>query len=105
MARPLSGSHSSESAVVVAAGAVAVNDGLLALITCTETGSETDGVSTAAMDVMVRWRKLGRVGGQRCDSAAAFLSNMQPSLRSLESTARQALEIIETLQANPFGDK
>jgi hypothetical protein len=30
---------------------------------------------------------------------------MQPSLRSLESTARQALEIIETLQANPFGDK
>ncbi len=66
---------------------------------------ETDGVSTAAMDVMVRWRNLGRVGGQRCDSAAAFLSNMQPSLRSLESTARKALEIIETLQANPFGDK
>ena len=66
---------------------------------------ETDGVSNAAMAAMLKWRNLGRAGGQRCDSAAAFLSNMEPSLRALEGTARRALEVIEDLKANPFGDK
>lgn len=66
---------------------------------------DADGVNQSATNVMQRWRDLGRAGGQRCDHAAMFLSNMEPSLRALESTARRALEVIEDLKAHPFGDK